>query len=155
MRILRGTNRVHGPSVDGGVTLVELLIFIVVTSIAVTGVLLAFAATERGGPTAAEIGIAEQLAQERMELILAQRPLLGFDCFNPPLFDPCQAASPVPPCPGRPAPTSPVCTNFPSGFTVTSALATTSGSPQKTVTVQVTGPAGQTLALLTSEIDQY
>lgn len=137
-----------------GVTLVELLIFIVVVSIAVTGVLLALAATERGGPTAAEIGMAEQLAQERMELILAQRPVLGFDCFNAPLFDPCQAAAAAPPCPGRPAPTSPLCTTFPAGFAVSSSLAVAAPS-QKLVTVRVTGPGGQTLAALTSEIDDY
>lgn len=137
-----------------GVTLIELLIFIVVVSIAVTGVLLAFAATERGGPTAAEIGMAEQLAQERMELILAQRPVLGFGCFNAPLFDPCQAAAAAPPCPGRPAPTSPICTTFPAGFTVSSSLAVPAAS-QKLVTVRVTGPGGQTLAALTSEIDDY
>ncbi|MHB1950951.1 MAG: hypothetical protein ACYCQK_05695 [Acidiferrobacteraceae bacterium] len=137
-----------------GVTLIELLIFIVVISIAVTGVLLAFAATERGGPTAAEISTAQQLAQERLELILAQRPVLGFDCFNTPLFDPCQAASPAPPCPGRPAPTSAVCTSFPPGFAVNTSL-TTPAASQKLVRVQVTGPGGQTLAQLTSEIDDY
>lgn len=138
-----------------GVTLIELLVFIVVTAIAVTGVLLAFSATQRGGPTASQIVLAEQLAQERMELILAQRPILGFDCFNAPLADPCQNAPAVAPCPqSHPASTASICTTFPVGFTVTSAVTAVTGTAQKDVTVQVTGPQGQ-LAALTSEVDRY
>lgn len=138
-----------------GVTLVELLVFIVVTAIAVTGVLLAFSATQRGGPTASQIVIAEQLAQERMELMLAQRPILGFDCFSTPLADPCQSATAAPPCPGRAASTASICTTFPAGFTVTTGVSAVAGTTEKNVTVQVAGPQGQQLAALTSEIDAY
>jgi len=138
-----------------GVTLIELVVFIVVIAIAVTGVLTAFAATQRGGPTSAQMGVAEQIAQERMELMLAQRPLLGFDCFNVPLADPCQNAAAAPPCPGRTASTASICTTFPVGFVVTSNVSAVAGTAEKDVTVQVVGPQGQQLAALTSEVDRY
>ena len=147
------TSRAPQAAFDRGVTLVELVIFIVVTGIAVTGVLLAFAATERGGPTAAQMTQARVLADSRMELVLAQKNVLGFDCFNAPLADPCEtaAASATPPCPGRTASTAPLCA-VPTGYLV--AVSVTSPSViSRLVTVQVQGPGGGALATMTGEVD--
>lgn len=134
-----------------GVTLVELVVFIVVVGIALSGVLLAFAATERGVPTVAQLEQARVLAASRMELVLGQKPVLGFDCFNAPLADPCEAAAAAFPCPGRVASAASAC-SVPAGYGVDVQVAALPG-PRRQVTVQVQGPTGATLAVLTSEVD--
>jgi len=128
--------------------LVELVVFIVIVSIAVAGVMTAFSASLRGGPTSREITIATQLAQERMELILAQKKVLGFACFTDPRFDPCQAAVAVGVCPATVASTLAQCTP-PGGYSLTGtppALITWPGGGGDTnlqlLTVTVTGPDG-------------
>ena len=68
-----------------GFTLVELVIFIVVVSILGVAMLAAFSTSVRYSPAAGQITQATQLAQQRMEFILAQRRAVGFAAFT----DPC------------------------------------------------------------------
>ena len=90
-----------------GLTLVELVVFIVIIGVAAFALLGSFANLLPRSPTAAQITQASQLAQERMELILGQRNVRGYN--NTVDLDPCIAG---------PAP--PICTNT-LGHTVNSA----------------------------------
>jgi len=129
-----------------GASLIELVVFIVIVSIAVTGVLIAFSASLRGGPTSRQLTIATQLAQERMELILAQKQVLGFACFTVPRFDPCQAAPAVGACPATVASAQPQCTTFPTGYSLMATPPSLAVWPTdanfNVVRVTVTGPNG-------------
>ena len=69
-----------------GVSLVEMVAFIVIVTIAMVGLMQAYTSILTRAPTASQLTQATQLAQERMELILAQKDLL---VFNSPAFDPC------------------------------------------------------------------
>jgi len=128
--------------------LVELLVFIVIFGIAAYALFRSFASVLPREPTAAQLTQAMQLAQERMELILGQRDVQGYN--NAASLDPCPAA-PV------------VCTNT-SGFTVTS-VGTASGVPvpwptnpatanYKLVTVTVS-LGGTTLATQSAVLSSY
>ncbi len=115
-----------------GVTLVELVAFIVVASLLATGLIAAFTSAMKDTPKSNEITQALQLAQERMELILAYKKSKGFTA----LVDPCTLASP----PAQ-------CTNIPSGYSVSvPAFTNWNGSTEyKTITVDVTGLQAITL----------
>ena len=77
---------VKAPSaVERGVTLVELIIFIVIMGISAVALLSMYRAVLPHGVTPAQITLATQLAQERMELILGQRAASGYS----PIVDPC------------------------------------------------------------------
>jgi prepilin-type N-terminal cleavage/methylation domain-containing protein len=120
-----------------GFTLTELIVVIVVTGFAGTALLQLFSLTRAGAPTPAQITLADQLAQERMELILGTRHTLGYAS----IVDPCVSGTPTP------------CSNV-SGYTVTSDGVPTRTNPIlswsvdtdtnhfRRVTVTVTGPAG-------------
>jgi Tfp pilus assembly protein PilE len=124
----------HGPVIrvfranQSGVTLVELVAFIVIVALLATGLIAAFTSAMKGTPKSNEIAQALQLAQERMELILAYKKSKGFTA----LVDPCTLATP----PAQ-------CTNIPSGFSVTTPATIVNnwnGSTEyKTITVNVTG----------------
>ena len=124
-----------------GYSLIELVIFIVIVSILAAGLITAFGGALAGAPQATRIDIATQLAQERMELILAQRDALGFAAFTATTFDPCTST---------PASTQPACTSVPTGYTVSASLATNwlGDTNYKVVTVTVGGFAGMTLSAL-------
>jgi Tfp pilus assembly protein PilE len=118
---------------QAGVTLVELIAFIVVVALLATGLIAAFTSSMKTTPPAGDVSQALQLAQERMELILAYKQSRGFNA----LIDPCTLGSP---------PTQ--CTSFPSGFNVPAATIVNNwnGSTEyKVITVNVTGP--QTIAV--------
>lgn len=109
-----------------GFSLIETVVFIVVLAVLLGGLTAAFVAPLRTSPQAGELDLIAEAAQQRMELILAQRRAAGFDAF----VDPCV------PGPG-PAQCTP-----PPGYTVTSAIgAGWAGDPAnyKVVTVNVTG----------------
>ncbi len=112
---------------QSGVTLVELIAFIVIAALLSTGLIAAFTSAMRSTPKSGEITQALQIAQERMELILAYKKSKGFTA----LIDPCTLASP-------PAQCTP-----PSGYTVTTPVTIVNnwnGSAEyKTITVNVTG----------------
>jgi MSHA pilin protein MshD len=116
-----------------GVTLVELIAFIVIAALLATGLITTFTSSMKATPPSGDVSQALQLAQERMELILAYKKSKGFAA----MIDPCTLASP-------PAP----CTSFPSGFNVPAAAIVNNwngSSEYKVITVNVTGP--QTIAI--------
>ena len=108
---------------DGGFSLLEAIVFIVVLAVLLGSLAASFNSSLRLSPQAGQIDVAAELAQQRMELILAQHRAAGY-------------AAMADPCPG-PA----VCTP-PAGYTVTSSMAAGfAGDPSnyKIVTVDVTG----------------
>lgn len=118
---------------QAGVTLVELIAFIVIAALLATGLMATFTTSMKATPPSGDVSQALQLAQERMELILAYKKSKGFTA----MLDPCTLASP---------PTQ--CTSFPSGFNVPPAtiINNWNGSNEyKVITVNVTGP--QTIAI--------
>lgn len=121
-----------GSGYQRGVTLVELIAFIVIAALLSTGLIAAFTFAMRSTPKSGEIQQALQLAQERMELILAYKKSKGFAT----LVDPCTLPTP-------PAQCTP-----PSGYSVSVPFPFTNwnGSAEyKEVTVNVTGPQAVTL----------
>jgi MSHA pilin protein MshD len=143
------------PARSRGLTLVELVVFIVIVGVAAFALLGSFGAMLTRSPTAAQLTQASQLAQERMELILGQRnsPFAGVGYNNTADLDPCNRVGP-------PA----VCTNT-FGFTVSSAGTGTApaswvqwnGNPTTsyklvTVTVKL---GGTTLATRSAVLSNY
>ena len=120
---------------QSGVTLVELVAFIVIAALLATGLIAAFTNAMRDTPKSNEITQALQLAQERMELILAYKQSKGFIA----LIDPCTLASPPAQC------------TSPSGYSVTTPatiINNWNGSSEfKEVQVDVTGPQSLTIRL--------
>jgi type II secretory pathway pseudopilin PulG len=91
---------------QAGISLIELIVFIVVVGIVAVGLFKALGRTLPTDPAPQEITQANQLAQERMELILGQKDNLGFANMGINIGDPCVGGSP----PG-------ICVT--AGFTVT------------------------------------
>ncbi|MCL5669127.1 MAG: type II secretion system GspH family protein [Gammaproteobacteria bacterium] len=73
-----------------GLSLLELIVFIVVMSIAVVAVMTGLSSALRGSLSPGQMTQATQLAQERMELILATRQTQGYSG----IYDPCGVGSP-------------------------------------------------------------
>lgn len=118
-----------------GFSLVEAIVYIVVMGVLLAALVVAFASPLRQSPIAGQIDLATELAQQRMELIVAQRRAVGFAGFT----DPCV------PGPG-PAQCTP-----PGGYTVTSAIVTGwGGDPAnyKVVTVTVAGTGATSMSAL-------
>ena len=134
-----------------GLSLIELIAFIVIMGIAVVALLSMYRAVLPRGATPAQITLATQLAQERMELILGQREASGYSTAV--LTDPCVGGTP-------PA----ICTNqyTPSGLysivvTGISPAVAWSGTANtyRMFGVQVLGPSGTQLADLSAVIANY
>jgi Tfp pilus assembly protein PilV len=109
-----------------GFSLIEAIVFIVVTGLMVAALAVAFGAPLRRAPQAGELDRMAELTQQRMELILAQRRSAGFAAFT----DPCV-----------PGPGPAACT-IPTGYSLSSSIASGwGGNPTayKVVTVSVTG----------------
>lgn len=127
-----------------GVTLIELIAFIVIMGISVTALLSMYRAVLPRGTTPAQITLATQLAQERMELLLGQRDARGYS-----------PVTSLDPCPG-PA----ICTP-PVGYSVIVSGADSpvvwSGvtSTYRQIGVQVLGPDNNQLANLSAVIANY
>ena len=112
----------HLPKGDG-FSLIEVIVFIVILGVLAAGLVVSFASPLRNSPEAGRLDLAAELAQQRMELILAQRRATGFAGFTDP-------------CPG-PA----ICTP-PAGYTVTASIVAGYGADPtnyKVVTVSVSG----------------
>ncbi len=133
-----------------GVTLIELIVFIVIMGISVTALLSMYRAVLPHGATPSQITLATQFAQERMELILGQRVAVGY-------------AAAADPCVGG---IQPICTDqfTPSGLysviAVGSPVAVTwpvnpSLTTFRMVGVKVLGPDGNQLANLSAVIANY
>jgi Tfp pilus assembly protein PilV len=111
---------------QSGVSLVEVIIFIVIIAVLATGLFVALATPLRGSPQAGLMDMAAELSQQRLELILAQRRAVGFAAFS----DPCV-----------PGPGPAVCTP-PTGYNVNSTIvAGWGGDPSnyKVISVNVSG----------------
>lgn len=114
-----------------GFTLIEILVFIIVTSLLMTTILLGGITALRNTPTVHYQWIAMQLAQGCMEWFLEQRRLNGYSSLS---------------CPSTPS--TSICPGW-SGFTMTSNISCTtwnSDSNYKTITVTVSGLARATLS---------
>jgi len=144
-----------------GVTLVELIAFIIIVSVLASGLMAGFSSTMRGSDLSRNVTQALQLAQERMELIQARKDVVGFACFTGTRFDPCTAAAAAGACPAMPASTHPACNSATTlGYTVTSALDETgacmSGDPNyKCITVTVADAGGANLSRLQAAVANY
>lgn len=131
---------------QAGVSLVELVIFIVIMAIAAVIVLRTFFDAIGRSPSAGQITQATQLAQERMELILAQRRVKGYSAVS----DPCFGGTP-------PA----ICGNAGArGYTIPQATITTwpvisNINQYSQITVTVNGPTGTRLAEVTTVVGLY
>lgn len=156
---------ISATGVDGaqqhGVTLVELIAFIIIVGLLVSGLMSGFSVTMRGSATPMQVTQALQLAQERMELIRARKDVVGFACFTGTRYDPCTAAILVPPCPAMPASAHPACNAATTlGYTVTPALDETGAcmggdANFKCITVTVTNASGGQLARLQAAVANY
>ncbi len=119
-----------------GFTLIELVIFIAVLATGV-GVLIPLITTTRYTHNLNQQTEAMQLAQQRMELILADERIKGFSAFS----DPCTGGTP---------PT--ICTP-PSGYTVEAVIANNweGDTNYKVITVNVSGAATASLKTLIAD----
>lgn len=122
---------------SGGFTMIELVVFIVVIGIATVGVMAAYIQALGGAGEGAELTRRAQFAQQRMELIIANKRQDGF-----PGFDPC--------------PNGLEACNVPAGFTVASDIVEWLGvdpcddtMTHCVITVTVTAPDGANYVLET------
>jgi prepilin-type N-terminal cleavage/methylation domain-containing protein len=135
-----------------GLTLIEVIVFIVIMGISAVALLSMYRAVMPRGSTPAQITVATQLAQERMELLLGQRAIYGYSTAV--LTDPCVSGTP-------PA----ICTNqyTPSGLY---SIVVTGVNPAvpwggygtdsyRMLGVTVLGPGGGQLASLSALIGNY
>ena len=131
-----------GKAAQRGVTLIELIAFIVIMGISVIALLSMYRAVLPRGATPAEITAATQLAQERMELILGQRLAGGYS----PLADPCALS------------VAAICTPT-AGYSVSSVIAGGwSGiavTSYREIGVTVWGPDGTQHARLSAVVANY
>lgn len=145
-----------------GVTLIELIAFIVIVGVLVSGLMSGFATTLQGSAVSKQVTQALQLAQERMELIQARKDVVGFACFTGTRFDPCTAAAAAGSCAATLASTHPACsaaTTF--GYTVQPPVLDETGACMggdtnyKCITVTVTDSSGAKLAELEAVVANY
>lgn len=97
-----------------GLSLIELVGFIVVMAVVMAGTVSALTGTLQRSATPRELNQGLELAQSRMEIILLQKERLGFAAFTT-SFDPCLTATPE------------ACV-VPTGYTVSASLAQTFSS---------------------------
>jgi type II secretory pathway pseudopilin PulG len=131
-----------------GVTLIELIAFIIIVGVLVSGLMSGFSATQRGSGVPRQVTQALQLAQERMELIRARKDVLGFSGFTPATYDPCLTGSTHPAC------------SMTFGYTVTPVLDETGAcmggdTNYKCITVTVTDASGVKLSELQAAVANY
>jgi type II secretory pathway pseudopilin PulG len=131
------TPRRPSQTLTSGFTLIEVVIFIVVAGVLVAGLIVALGSSLRGSTQAGQTDLAAEIAQARLELILAQKRATSFAAFA----DPC-----------NPGPGPAACTP-PNGYAVTSSIVTGwGGDPTnyKVVTVSVTGSFAASATALVS-----
>lgn len=127
-----------------GMTLIEIIVFIVIMGISVVALLSMYRAVLPHGTTPAQITLATQLAQERMELILGQRVARGYSPVTS--LDPCPGAAICTPPPGYS-----VVVNGANSPVVWSGVT----SIYRQIGVQVLGPDNNQLAILSAVIGNY
>lgn len=120
-----------------GFTLIEVIVFIVVTSLVMSTLLLSANTVLRNSPSVHQQWIALQTAKRCMEWFLDQRRLNGYTSLT---------------CPSTPSASA---CSAPSGYTVSNSIACTTWNSDtgfKTITVSVTGLAS---ASISSQIGNY
>ena len=141
-----------------GVSLVELVVFIVITGIVAAALIAGMAAAVRSAPVPRAMHQGLQLAQGRMELILAQRKRLGFSGFTSATFDPCQPPGGAQEACLAPAAYAATACFYTGAGTCGFGAANTCQSGDvnyKCVRVRVTGSDGTTLALVDAMVANY
>lgn len=139
-------------AVQRGVTLIELIAFIVIMGISVTALLSMYRAVLPRGATPAEITLATQLAQERMELILGQRVASGYSTVV--LTDPCVGGTPPAICTSQFTPTG-LYSIIVVGINPAVQFSGLSTNSYRMLGVKVLGPDGNQLADLSAVIANY
>lgn len=137
---------------ERGVTLIELIAFIVIMGISVTALLSMYRAVLPRGTTPAQITLATQLAQERMELLLGQRDASGYSTVV--LADPCTGAAPPAICTDQFTPSGQYSIVV-TGVNPAVPWSGISTGSYRMLGVQVLGPDGNQLAELSAVIANY
>ncbi len=122
---------------QSGFTLIELIVFIVVTSILASTILLTMLTATQNTPAMHHQMIATETAEQCMEWFIGQRRMNGYSSLS---------------CPSTPSPT--LC-SAPTGYTISTNISCTTISGDanyKTITVTVSGLGN---ALLTQLIGNY
>jgi len=130
---------------QGGFSLIELVIFIIVISILSVGLFTSFSQALIGSADPDRYSRTAQLAQERMELVLAQRQAQGFAGFTSATADPC-ASVPV---------SAHVSCTVPAGYTVTTILNTNWGGDAAYTEVVVDVSINGETSTLNSLVSDY
>ena len=135
-----------------GVTLIELIVFIVIMGISVTALLSMYRAVLPHGATPAQITLATQLAQERMELILGQRTVSGYSTVA--LGDPCAGVTLSGICTDQFTPSG-LYSIIVTGISPAVPFSGLSTNSYRMLGVKVLGPDGNQLANLSAVIANY
>jgi hypothetical protein len=135
-----------------GVSLIELIAFIVIMGISVVALLSMYRAVLPHGATPAEITLATQLAQERMELILGHRLRDGYSPTM--LTDPCVGGTPPAICTDQFTPSG-LYSIIVTGINPAVPFSALSTNNFRMLGVQVLGPDGKQHANLSSVIANY
>jgi hypothetical protein len=135
-----------------GVTLIELIVFIVIMGISVVALLSMYRAVLPHGLTPAQITLATQLAQERMELLLGQRDVDGYSTAV--LTDPCVGGTPPAICASQFTPTG-LYSIVVTGVNPPLQWSGLSVDDYRMLGVKVLGPDGNQLANLSAVIANY
>lgn len=137
-------------AVQRGVTLIELVAFIVIMGIASMALLSMYRAVLPRGATPSQITLAAELAQERMELILGQRAASGYS----PLVDPCAGGTPPVICSNQFTPSG-LYSVIVVGINPAVQWSGISTNTYRMLGVKVLGPDGRQLANLSAVIANY
>lgn len=135
-----------------GVSLIELVAFIVIMGISVTALLSMYRAVLPRGATPAQITLATQLAQERMELLLGQRAAYGYSTTV--LTDPCSGGTPPAICTDQFTPSG-LYSIVVVGISPAVPFSGLSTDNYRMLGVKVLGPDGNQLANLSAVIANY
>ncbi len=135
-----------------GLSLIELIVFIVIMGISVVAVLSMYRAVLPHGVTPAQITLATQLAQERMELILGQRIASGYSTAV--LTDPCVGGTPPMICTDQYTPSG-LYSIVVAGINPPIQWSALSSDAYRMLGVRVLGPDGTQLANLSAVISNY
>jgi Tfp pilus assembly protein PilE len=149
---MRAGTRGPAGGTQRGVTLIELIVFIVIMGISVIALLSMYRAVMPHGTTPAQLTLATQLAQERMELLLGQRTAFGYSTAV--LTDPCTGGTPPAICTNQFTPSG-LYSIVVTGVNPPVAWGAYSVDSYRTLGVKVLGPSGSQLANLSVLIGNY
>jgi hypothetical protein len=119
-----------------GVTLIELIIFIIILGICGSGILISFVVALSKSPDIEKMTLATVLAQERVEFLLGRRILVGFESF----VDLCDGST-----------SQPIFCTLPTGYVINQVLHPTitsnwnGNADYKLINVVVSGTGDATL----------